>query len=174
MATRIIVHLEDGRRMPLTDMAAGQTGHIEGTTCSLNLSESLSILNLSQDEPITYLRQLPHMNYTVLVEQIRRERITEGLAAKTWGRVDDRSMQFVSAGRGQPFVVEKILGGARAYDALVKKGISPGKTIVLEAVAPAQTLAMAVHEPVVITTYDGLHLHLRTDQASRILVKLKG
>lgn len=171
MAMRVIVHLDDGRRMPLSDMEPGQTGHIEGTTCSGMLSESLEVLGLCDDESITCIRKLPHMDYTIRVDPDRRERITEGLAAKIWGRAADRSVQFISAGKDQEFVVEKILGGSRSFNALGEKGISPGKTIVLESVAPAQTLAMTHHEPVVITTDDGLHLHLKPGQAKRILVE---
>jgi Fe2+ transport system protein FeoA len=170
MAMRVIVHLADGRRMPITDMSPGQTGHIEGTTCSPRLLEALNVLGLSIDEPITYLRQLPHMEYVVRVGTERRERLTEGMAAKIWGRFGGRSMQFVSAGKGQPFTVEQLLGGERAFTALQNKGIVPGKIISLEAVGPVQTFTMAVYEPVVITTEDGLHLHLRPDQAESIWV----
>jgi Fe2+ transport system protein FeoA len=172
MAMRVIVHLDDGRRMPLTDLSAGQTGHIEGTTCEVKLAESLAVLGLHENDPITYLRQLPHMDYIALVGSKRRERLTEGMAAKIWGRIGDRFLQFVSAGKGQPFIVEKILGGERAFKALEGRGIVPGETIFLEGVAPTQALAMTVHEPVVITTEDGLHLHLRAGQANRIWVEL--
>ena len=79
-------------------------------------------------------------------------------------------MQFVRSGKGQAFVVETILGGTRAHEVLAKKGISAGRTISLEGVAPSQSLTMASQEPVVITTDDGLHLHLRPGQAGRILV----
>lgn len=68
--------------------------------------------------------------------------------------------------------VDPIFGGARSIDTLGEKGILPGKTIVLDAVAPAYMFSMAVHEPVVITTDDGLHLHLRTGQADQILVEV--
>jgi Fe2+ transport system protein FeoA len=172
MAMRVIVHLEDGRRMPLTDLSAGETGHIEGNTGSRYLSEALAVLSLSEDDPITYLRQLPHMDYSVVVGENRRERLNEGVAAKIWGRLGGRRIQFVLAGKGQPFVVEKILGGARVINGLAEKGIAPGVSMRLEAVAPAQALSMAVHEPVVITTDDGLHLHLRPGQAQRFRVKL--
>jgi Fe2+ transport system protein FeoA len=172
MAARVIVRRQDGRRMPLTDLTAGQTGHIEGTTCEVKLAESLAVLGLRENDAITYLRQLPHMDYIARVGKKRRERLTEGMAAKIWGRIDDRFLQFVSAGKGHPFVVEKIIGGNRAARALAERGIVPGETIFLEAVAPTQSLAMTVHEPVVITTDDGLHLHLRPGQANRIYVKL--
>lgn len=173
MAMRVIVHLDDGRRMPLTDMTAGQSGHIEGTTCSIHLEKSLDILGLHEGERITYLRQLPRMDYTVIVGNNKKQRIPEGTAAKIWGRIGGPApMQFVSAGKGQPFAVEKILGGTRSKETLGQKGISPGKTIVLDAVAPAQVFTMAVHEPVVITTDDGLHLHLRTGQANQIVVEV--
>lgn len=171
MAMRVIVHLDDDRRMPLTDMTAGQSGHIEGTTGSITLENLLATLGLHQGERITYHRQLPPMDYTLLVGHDKKRRIPEGVAAKIWGHIGDRHMQFVSAGKGQAFVVEKILGGVRSMGTLDEKGISPGKTIVLDSVAPAQVLSMAVHEPVVITTDDGLHLHLRTSQADQILVE---
>jgi Fe2+ transport system protein FeoA len=173
MALRIIVHLDDGRRLPLTDLSTGDTGHIEGTTCSYSLCEALAVLNLNENDPITYLRQLPHMDYSVIVGENRRERLNEGVAARIWGRLGEQRTQFVFAGKGQAFVVEKVLGGARAVKALRGKGISPGVSIRLEAVAPAQALSLAAHEPVVITTDDGLHLHLRSRQAGCIRVKVE-
>ncbi len=171
MAMRVIVHLDDGRRMPLTDLKTGQTGHIEGTTCEVRLAETLAILGLRENDRITYIRQLPHMDYVARVGKERRERLTEGMAAKIWGRIGDRFLQFVSAGKGQPFVVEKILGGPRSFKSLEERGIIRGETISLEGVAPTQALAMTTQEPVVITTEDGLHLHLRTGQANRIFVE---
>jgi Fe2+ transport system protein FeoA len=172
MAMRVIVHLDDGRRMPLTDMAAGQRGHIEGTTCSANLSDALDTLGLHENEEIVYLRQLPPMDYTVLVNRDVKQRIQEGMAAKIWGRIGDRHLQFVTAGKGQPFFIEKILGGAQSTNALHEKGIVQGRTIALDSVAPAQIFNMAAHAPIVISTNDGLHLHLRMRQAEHMLVLL--
>ena len=174
MAMRVIVHLDDGRRMPLSDMRAGQTGHIEGTTALGRLTEVLAELELHPDEPVTCVRKLPRMDYIVRVDRSRRERITEGMAAKIGGRIGQRLVQFVSAGKGQPFLVETILGGERAVETLAAKGIAPGQTIFLEAVAPAQTIALTTREPVVITTDDGLHLHLTPNQAQGIRVQPKG
>ena len=173
MAMRVIVHLDSGARLPLTDMVPGQTGHLEGITCTAHLAEALSVLGIGENETITCLRRLPHMDYTVLVGKGHRERISEGLAAKIWGCIGDRHLQFVSSGKGQPFDVEKILGGTRSFNILKEKGIYPGGRLTLQAVAPAQTIAMTSHEPVVITTDDGLHLHLRPGQAGHILVSLK-
>ena len=170
MAMRVIVHLDDGRRMPLTDLIAGQTGHIEGTTCSPRLQETLKVLGLDENEPVTYLRKLPHMDYRVLVGRARRERLNEGAAAKIWGCIGQRFMQFVSAGTGQRFTVKKILGGDRVSRMMEEMGIRPEEILVLESVAPAQTIAMTMLAPVVITTEDGLHLHLRPNQAEHVLV----
>ena len=173
MAMRIIAHLDDGWRIPLIDMTNGQTGHIEGTTGSRKMMEAMGVLGLNENDPITYLRKLPHMDYTVLVDDGRRERISEGLAAKIWGEVDRRPIQFVSAGRGQLFKVIMIFGGRQVAHALTEKGIAQGAILKLESVSPAQTFAMASHEPVVITTDDGLHLHLRRGQAKNIMVAVK-
>jgi len=170
MATRVIVHLKDGRRMPLTDMHAGQRGHIEGTSCSTNLTDALNTLGLCEDGEIVYLRQLPPMDYTVLVGKDKKVRIQEGIAAKIWGRIGDRHLQFVSSGKGQPFYVEKILGGLRSQASCREKGMVVGHTISLHAVAPAQIFKMAAEASVVISTNDGLHLHLRPGQAKHILV----
>ena len=85
MATRVIVHLDDGRRMPLMDMKPGQRGHIKGTTGSINLADALNTLGLKEDGEIVYLRQLPRMDYTVVVRKNATVRIPEGMAAKVWG-----------------------------------------------------------------------------------------
>lgn len=172
MAMRVIVHLDDGRRMPLMDMTPGQRGHIEGTTGSINLADTLRTLGLQEGEEIVYLRQLPPMDYTVVAGTKEKQRIPEGMAAKIWGCIGDRHLQFVSAGKGRPFLVEKILCGSRSLEACKARGIIPGQTISLHAVAPAQIFRMAAHTPVVISTEDGLHLHLRPKQAEHILVAL--
>ena len=172
MATRVIVHLDDGRRMPLTDMHPGQRGHIEGTTCSVNLTDALNTLGLHENEEIVYLRQLPPMDYTVGIGKDKKVRIPEGIAAKIWGCVGDRHLQFVSAGKGQSFFVEKILGGLNSQKSCKEKGISLGHTISLHAVAPAQIFKMTAHASVVISADNGLHLHLRPGQAKHILVTL--
>ena len=168
MATRVIVHLDDGRRMPLVDMKPGQRGYIECTTGSINLTDALNTLGLKEDEEMVYLRQLPRMDYTVVVRKNATVRIPEGMAAKIWGRIGERHLQFVSTGKGQPFFVEKLLGGSRSLDALGKKEIRVGQTIFLDAVAPAQIFNMATHASVVISTNDGLHLHLRPGQAEHL------
>jgi Fe2+ transport system protein FeoA len=170
MATRVIVHLNDGRRMPLTDMQTGQRGHIEGTTCSVNLTDALNTLGLHENEQVVYLRQLPSMEYSVLIGKDKKVRIQEGIAAKIWGRIGDRHLQFISSGKGQPFYVDKILGGLHSQELCKKKGIVPGHTISLLAVAPTQIFKTAAQASVVISTDHGLHLHLRPGQAKHIRV----
>lgn len=167
----IVVHLDDGRKMPLLELSAGQTGHIEGASCPKDVAETLAVLGIDKDEPITFLRQLPPMEYTIMVGEKRRTVLNEGRASKIWGAIGERRLQFVSAGKGQPFLVEKILGGSRACEALEEKGIAPGKTISLVNVAPSQTLSLTTREPVVITTENRLHFHLPVDQAKCIYVK---
>ena len=174
MAMKIVVHLDDGRRLPLTEVQLGESGHIEGITGGTALSDTLEVLGLQPDDRIEVTRKLPPMEYITVVEPGDRVLLTEGMAAKSWGRMDDWLCQFVSARVGQGYHVIEILGGTNARRMLRSRGIEPGKTLVLQAVAQAQTLQPGVRNPVVISSREGLRLFLEREDGERILVRKTG
>lgn len=170
MAMKIVVHLEDGRKLPLAEMERGESGHIEGLTGGPGLAGALEVLGLKIDDRIDCIRKLPPMEYIAHIEGSRRVRLTEGMAARIWGRMGDRLLQFASARVGEPFRVRDILGGNRATAMLCSRGIEAGKTLILEGVAQAQSLKDGFRNPVVISSREGLRLFLETKDATRIMV----
>ncbi len=171
MALKMVVHLNDGRKLPLSEMQPGESGHLEGLTGGQGLSNTLSVLGLKIDDPVVLVRNLPPMDYQVLTETGARTRLPEGMAAKIWGQMEGRSLQFASARAGAEFITEKILGGYQAREMLREQGIEPGKRLTLEGVAPAQSLRLAARNPVAISTRQGLRLFLEPRDASQIFVR---
>jgi Fe2+ transport system protein FeoA len=171
MAMKIVVHLDDGRKMPLVEMRPGETGHIEGLTGGPELEGALKTLGLKDGDRITFVRKLPPMEYTTVIAAGGRVRLTEGMAAKIWGRMQDKPQQFVSARTGKEFHVEEIIGGSRARKMLQTLGVEPGKVLVLESVAQAQSLKMGARNPVVLSSREGLRLFLTPEDGRRILVR---
>ncbi len=171
MAMKIVVHLDDGRRLPLSEMRPGQTGHLEGLTGGPSLDKALETLGIKSDDRIEFLRKLPSMEYVAVVENVGRVRLTEGMAAKIWGGMGEKRLQFASAKVKEKFRVEEILGGTNARRMLAEKNIEPGRTLILEKVAPAQNLHAGVKNPVAISNRDGLRLFLAPDDAKSILVR---
>jgi Fe2+ transport system protein FeoA len=171
MAMKIVVHLPDDRRLPLIEMQPRQSGHIEGLTGGVALLETLETLGLKPDDPILFIRRLPPMEYVVITEGGNRVRLTEGMAAKIWGRMGGRSMQLVSARTSEPFEATRIMGGHNARRMLRDQGIEQGAKIRLEGVARAQSLQLTTRNPVGIATRQGLRLFLEDKDANEILVR---
>lgn len=172
MAGKVIVHLEDGRKLPLAEMAPGESGHIEGLTGGTGLIRTLEVLGFNVGDPLLLIRKLPSMEYLVRVDGKERVRLTEGMAAKIRGRMGEQALQFISARMGEPFHVEEIFGGNRSVKLLRGRGIEPGKTLVLEGVLPAQNVRMCLHDPVIISTREGLRLFLEQADGRRIAVRV--
>lgn len=170
MAMKTVVHLDDGRRLPLAEVKPGECGHIEGLTGGSALSRALDVLGLKSDDCIRVSRRLPPMEYAVLVEPGNRVMLTDGMAAKVWGKIQERFQQLVTAAVGRSFLVVEILGGYYARKQLGSHGIEPRRTIVLETVAGAQVLRHEVRNPVVVVSRGGLRLFLRPREGERIFV----
>ncbi len=173
MAIKVVVHLDDGRKLPLAEMGTGETGHIEGMTGGPALSDALAVLGLKLNDPVQFLRKLPPMEYITILESGSRVRLNEGMAAKVWGRSHGAPLQYISAPAGELFHVTKILGGSKAQQMLKIRQIKPGMVITLEQVAPAQSFQTEIRNPLVIASREGLRLFLAPDDGSRILVEDK-
>jgi len=170
MVMKIVVHLDDGRRLPLVEMKPGDEGHIEGLTGGRQLEAALERLGLRDHDRVAYVRQLPPMEYVTLVAAGRRVRLTEGMAAKIWGQMQTLSLQFVSARTGVPFRVDQILGGPHSRQMLLSRGIKPGDVITLEEVAEAKGMPATVRNPVIVFSGEGLRLFLGETEGKMIIV----
>ncbi|MCP4114568.1 MAG: ferrous iron transport protein A [Desulfobacteraceae bacterium] len=174
MATKVVAHLDDGRKLPIAELKPGESGHIEGIVGGTGLADALSTLGLKNDDKVSFVRVVPPMEYTVLVVSSgQRVRLSEGVAAKIWGTMKGRELQFCSAARGEEFHVKKVLGGQRAQRAVFMHGnIEAGSLLRLEGVAPAETFNMHREiDPVVIMTHGGLRLILEKTSCTAILVE---
>ncbi|WP_319777501.1 FeoA family protein [Maridesulfovibrio sp.] len=169
MASKVIVHHDDGHKTPVFEMNPGEKGHIEGLTAGSHLEKSLKILGISEGDNIELIRCLPPMEYKTVVDG-KRTSLTEGMAAKIWGECDKIPCQLATCGRGRPFEVKTILGGPRAAQSISYIGIRPGATVTLETVDPARSIGMNPGARIIIMTKEGLRLHLRQDQAETMFV----
>ncbi|WP_291321366.1 FeoA family protein [Desulfonatronospira sp.] len=169
MASKVIVHHDDGHKTPVLEMLPGETGHIEGLVGGSFLSQSLEVLGIQEHDQIQMVRRVPPMDYLVRTAQSRVQ-LTESMAAKIWGEMNDREMQLVMAGKNKTFQVKKILGGPRAHERLQEAGIIPECSIALESVMPAASTGIKDRDRIVLRADSGLRIFLRLDQAGDIRV----
>ncbi len=158
-------------KQPKSLLKSGGVRNI-GFTGGTAFSNALETLGLNPNDRIEVTRHLPPMEYITVIEPGERVLLNERMAARIWGRMDDRLQQFVSARVGRKFQVVEILGGRTACRLLCSRGIEPGRTLILEAVAPAQTLQQHVRNPVIITGREGLRLFLEPADGKRLFVRL--
>jgi Fe2+ transport system protein FeoA len=170
MGGKVMVHLDDGRMLPLAELAPGDRGHVECVTAGSALREGMAALGLADDDPIELIRVLPPMEYTAVLEGRGRIRLAEGMAAKILGRMGDVPCQFANAQAGSDFVVEQIIGGHRAQRAIASLGIAPGLVMRLEMVGKAPSYQMASRNRCLVSGPEGLRLFLRQDQADLVVV----
>lgn len=171
MASKVIAHHDDDHKTPIMEMTPGEQGHIEGLICGSSLEKGLAVLGIRENDRIEMLRRIPPMQYEALVAG-RVVRLTEGTAAKIWGEMNGKMMQFAMAGTGQPFHVHQLLGGRRAVALLQMEGILPGNKITLARVSPARSMGEGGSNHSVIQSSSGLRIYLRPDQAEGIIVRL--
>jgi Fe2+ transport system protein FeoA len=177
MAAKVIVHHDDGHKTPINEMLPGESGHIEGLTSGAGLEVGLAMLGLHENDRVQLLRKIPPMRYTARLGEHRRVHFTESVAAKLWGELHGRQVQFANARRDHPFFVIAILGGKAARTQIEALGIHPGSTLVLEHIAPADAVDNRLgdgKEHIVVTSADGLRLYLTGAQAAQVIVTLGG
>ncbi len=173
MGIKTIIHLPDNRRIPLLDMDPGESGHIEGTTGGHSLVQILTNLGLKDDEEITLMRKLPPMEYTTRLNHGRLIQLTEGDAARILGDSHGQIVQFSFASTHNDFQVCELLGGNKALSRLQHIGIEKESTLTLVSVSSAQPLRLDNHNQLVISSPDGLHLHLPQQAGQTISVRLR-
>lgn len=176
MAGKVVVHLDSGERFPMVEMEPDTHGHIEAMTCGMGAVKGLAKLGLKEGSEVTCIRKLPHMDYLTVIDRKERTRLSEGEAAKIWGRSNGDKMQFFFSRQGRPFVVEEILGGPKSTEYIHTHGVAPGKTLILESIEHAREL----HWPksgaaeIIISTSAGLRLYLKKSEAKQIVVRAAG
>ncbi len=173
MSSKIIVRLDDGGKSSLAEMEPDETGYIAGLTGGPELSAALQVLGFKNNEKITLIRRLPPMEYVAFMEKKGKIRLTESMAAKIWGEMDKKLVQFNFARKGKNFLVKSILGGRNAREMLLSRSIEAERILVLEGVTPARNLYLCKHDPLVVSTKDGLRLFLKKQDCEQIFVKEK-
>ncbi len=172
MASKVIVHHDDGHKTPVSEMHPGEEGHVEGLVCDSALEYGLQILGLRENDRLRMLRHIPPMDYIALAEGARLF-LPESLAVKLWGTARDQEMQFAVAGRGIPFLVTAHIGGARSTAILQRMRLVPGRLISLETVRPAPSAGRRSKDQNILQTHSGLRLHLRPDQEDGVMVEVR-
>ncbi|PIE73633.1 MAG: hypothetical protein CSA20_02170 [Deltaproteobacteria bacterium] len=175
LGIKVFVHVDGSdERKPLVEMQRKERGHVETMSCGMGCVRSLAKMGLSENEKVTFIRSLPHMDYITLISKKEHTRLSEGEAARIWGECQGQGeVQFYFAKQGAPFNVHEIIGGKKAQEHLQTHGVQPGSTIVLEAIEQASELHQPGFDPLIISSPGGLRLYLNPVQAGKIVVKAK-
>lgn len=174
LAAKVIVHLDDDRRLPLLECAPGEEGHVEGLTGAGPVVEALAALGITENDRIAFVRRLPPMTYHAVLDGKTRLHLDEGLAAKLLGETAAGQVQFCSVGVGEPFDTRRILAGESARETLAAMGVKEGSRLILASVGAGQVVRLAERASVVCVTGDGLRLLFREKDAERLLVSCAG
>ncbi len=176
-AIKTIVHLDGSdKRCPLTEMPKKSSGHIETISGGPGVRDGLKKLGLMEEQAIYFIRTLPHMDYVTVINSRQRTRLSEGEAAKIWGkytaREDKSEGQFYFSRKGEEFIVETLLGGQRSKAHLASHGVREGDRLYMETVERTQEVHSPIASPVVISGSGGLRFYLAPEQAAKIMVKV--
>jgi len=155
MASKVIVHHDDGHKTPIIEMHPGEKGHVEGLMCGCKLADSLAIMGIRENDPVKMVRRVPPMIYHALIGK-KEVLLTEGVATKIWGRMDGLDMQFALAGKGKAFLVLALLDGRRAESVSRNLAIVPGQVIVLKEVTSAYSVGHAGRDQIVLSMESGM------------------
>ncbi len=173
LGLKILVHTENGEKKPLLEMSKKEQGHIETMSCGRGCINAMTRLGIREDTDITFIRALPHMDYITLIDDRERTRLSEGEAARIWGKCqgEKEETQFYFARRKKTFSVSEIIGGKTVRKHLKTHGVQPGSLLMLEKIEQTQELHKPGVEPVAITSQGGLRLYLNPVQAEQVIVK---
>ena len=172
LGIKVLVHSETGERKPLVEMQRKEKGHIETMSCGVGCIQALSHLGIEEDTDVVFIRALPHMDYVVIIDKTIRTRLSEGEAARLWGKYEgEEETQFYFAKKQKRFSVKEIIGGRLIREHLKTHGVEPGATLVLEKIEQTRELHEPGARPITISSPGGLRLYLNPAQAGRIIVK---
>ncbi len=178
LAGKIVIHLDDGRRIPLPECKNGDSGHVEGVTGQSAVEEALKELGIVENDRITFLRSIPPMIYKFslyspsLAQESARQKsqISEALASHLFGHTPEGPAQFSSVGVGTPFTVQRILPGGEAEATLAALHVTAGMELILESVAISHEVRLSQDAPVACVTKEGLRLYFHEQDAAKIFV----
>lgn len=171
MGGKVLGHLNDGRIIALTEMKVGEKGHIETVEGGEDLLSTMKSLGLEHGQEFEMIRILPPMEYITLINGKRRERLSEGMAAKILGTLENgEHCQFANTCAGSKFTVEKVIGGENAQKIMAAFNIRSGDILVLELVENAPVFKLSQGDRFILTNKAGLRIYLKKDQAEAIIV----
>ena len=170
LAGQVVIHLDDGRLLPLPECSPHDKGHVEGITGRTEVETALHELGIVENDYIEMVRRMPPMRYTFSVNGRGSFQMDESTAAHLLGITPGGQIQFSSVGLGEVFTVSSILPGGGAQSALASLNIKEGSILVLTSVAISQPLAFSRDHPVACVTKPGLRLYFREEDAGNIHV----
>ncbi len=172
LGIKVFMHNDSDEKLPLVEMRRKQTAHVESMVCGRSCVSALEHLGIKEGEDVTFIRALPHMDYVTVIDKKERTRLSEGEAARIWGKGEDGvSTQFYFARRKTDFVVEEIIGGRKITVHLATHGVRPGSNLMLEAIEQVQELHTPDTKHITISSPGGLRLYLNPNQAGEVIVK---
>ncbi len=174
MVMKLYIHLESGEKIPLNQMKKGQEGHVEIHSGGQYIEKALVHLGLPVKGNLRFIRELPHMDYLVLINRRERTRLSEGETARIWGHYPGKdATQFYFAKKGLDFEVTEVMGGPKGIKHLETHGVTVGTKLTLESIEQAYSLQGHGLEkkPVTISSPSGLRLFLTPEQAGAIIVR---
>lgn len=154
----------------LYDIAEGKSGTVDEIDDSGGIKEKLAVIGIKEGMRLKLLRRLPHMEYSVLVENKRRVKITEATAAAVIGKIDNRKKQLSLARKGKPFTVEAIAQEGHPDNFLSASGIVPGAVLMLEGIEAGKDIRLDGGDDIYIYTVEGFRLSISNDTARKIIV----
>ncbi|PIE70008.1 MAG: hypothetical protein CSA22_10150 [Deltaproteobacteria bacterium] len=175
MVMRLYIHLESGEKIPLNQMKKGQEGHVEIHSGGRHIEKALVHLGLPLNGNLRFIRELPHMDYRVLINRRDRTRLSEGEAARIWGHYPGKdATQFYFAKKGLDFEVTEVMGGPRGVNHLETHGVTIGTQLTLESIDPAHSLHGHGPEinPVPISSPGGMRFFLTPEKAGEVIVRV--
>lgn len=181
MAARVMVHLDDDRKLPLPELQTGEEGHVEGLVSDTVAAQTLMRLGLQENDRIRMTRKLPPMRFATMVHEhgrTARVGLSDGQAAMILGRFDEAepaaSRQFAMARGKSAFFVDEVLGDSQMVSSLTNLGVLSGSRLILREVLPSQQVSLAGHASIRLVTQEGLTLLLHPHDAEKMTVIVCG
>ncbi len=161
---------KNSEEQELYDLGEGQSAVI-GSIDNLNdLKDRLSLLGIKTGMSFKLIRKLPHMEYSILVSNKRRVRLTEALAATIIGKTEGKKKQLSFARRNKLFKVETVLYSGIAKNFLSESGIVEGAEILLEGIEAGKDICVDDFGDNYIYTSEGFRLSLSDENADKVIV----
>ncbi len=175
MTIHMVVHSSDDKKTSLAEIPVGSSAHLEGLTGGdENLAQDLEKLGICAGvTDFKILRRLPPMSYLASNEQGKRFNLTEAMASKILGEMENETIQFSMAGRGRKFKVRTLLGSSKNQAELTSLGVNIGGHLLLDHVEPCPCLTtVCCHQKsnIRLTTKDNMQFYLPQNAASQVLV----